>query len=290
MNKSVKVMCFSILVNLTLSIIKIIVGFFGNSGALIADGIHSLSDFGTDFFAIAGTFFSNKPADENHPYGHGNIEYLTSIGISIGIIIVGISIIYEAITRNIIIPSLLVIFVSLFTIIAKYLLASFILRKGKEYNNHILIASAKESNMDVISSVVVLVSSVLIQFSKQIPILKYSDKVCMFVIGIFIIIVGINILKENISLILGKQVDNEELKQNIENILLKHEKVHGVMRFILIKFGPHYKFSCTLKMEENLSLKEAHKITEELENEIKEYNKDINYINIHMEPKEDNIQ
>ena len=142
--------------------------------------------------------------------------------------------------------------------------------------------------MDVISSVVVLISSILIQFSNQVPILKYSDKVSMFVIGIFIVIVGISILKENISLILGQQVDDEEMKNDIENILLKHEKVHEVIRFILIKFGPHYKFSCTLKMEEDLSLKEAHEITEELEKEIKEYNKDINYINIHMEPKEDN--
>ena len=288
MNKSVKVMCFSIIVNLSLSILKIVIGFIGKSGALLADGMHSLSDFGTDFFAIAGTFFSNKPADKNHPYGHGNIEYLTSIGISIGIIIVGLSIIYEAITRNVVIPSILVIFVSLFTIIAKYLLASFILRKGKEYNNHILIASAKESNMDVISSIVVLASSILIQFSDKLSILKYSDKISMFIIGIFIIIVGISILKENISLILGKQVDDEEMKKNIEKILLKHENVHGVIRFILIKFGPHYKFSCTLKMEEDLSLKEAHNITEELEKEIKDYNKDINYINIHMEPREDN--
>lgn len=286
MSKSVKVMCFSIVVNLTLSIIKIIVGFFGNSGALIADGVHSLSDFGTDFFAIAGTFFSNKPADENHPYGHGNIEYLTSIGISIGVMIVGISIIYEAIARKAVIPSILVILVTIFTIITKYLLANFILRKGKEYNNHILIASAKESNMDVISSIVVLISSILIQFSNQVPVLKYSDKVSMFVIGIFIVLVGISILKENISLILGKQVDDEEMKREIETILLEHNKVHGVMSFILIKFGPHYKFSCILRMEENLSLKEAHKITEELEEKIKEYNHDINYINIHMEPEQ----
>jgi cation diffusion facilitator family transporter len=151
MKKENKVMLTSMIVNSFLSIIKIIVGIVGKSSSLIADGIHSFSDLFTDVFAIFGNLLSRKPADEKHPFGHGKLEYLTSIGIGLVILFVGFSIIYNSYDNKIVIPSILVVLVSLFTIVSKYLLASYITRKGKEYKNNILISSGRESSMDVLS-------------------------------------------------------------------------------------------------------------------------------------------
>ena len=79
MKNTNKIMKASFLTNLFLSIIKVIIGFFGKSSSLIADGIHSLSDLITDIVAIVGNSFASKPADHEHPYGHGKLEYLTCL-------------------------------------------------------------------------------------------------------------------------------------------------------------------------------------------------------------------
>ena len=86
MNKTVKTMIISMIVNTILSILKVIIGLIGKSGALIADGLHSFSDLITDVVAIIGSKLASKPADINHPYGHGKIEYITSMVISMMII------------------------------------------------------------------------------------------------------------------------------------------------------------------------------------------------------------
>ena len=200
MNQIIKVMRISIFVNIFLSIIKVTFGWLLRSGALVADGIHSLSDLTTDFFAIIGSFLSRKPADHKHPYGHGNIEYITSLVIALMIMIVGFSVIESSIKKDFVTPSILVALVSFITILCKLVLSNYIIGKGTHYNNQILLASGKESRADVMSSIVVLLSSLLIQFSNYFPPLAYTDKVATIIVGIFIIRVGFVILKENIHI------------------------------------------------------------------------------------------
>lgn len=284
MNKVTRVMSVSILVNLFLSCVKIVSGILGKSGALVADGIHSLSDLTTDFFAILGSVFSSKPADKEHPYGHGNFEYLTSIVISIVILTLGGGIIYESFHRKIVIPSFLVIVVSLITIVCKYLLSRYILKKGYEYQNNILIASGKESSTDVLSSIVVLLSAIIMQFSGKIEIFKYADALAMFFIGLFIIKVGLMILFENIDLILGRQAVDDEMVTAVKNVFLESNQIYEVEDFVLMKYGMYYKLSCSLHMDSSLALKEAHDLIDELEERIRKLYKEIKYITIHMEP------
>ena len=119
MEKVSKIMFVSVFTNLILAIIKMIFGFIGKSSALLADGIHSLSDLITDFFAIIGSKLSEKPADSKHPYGHGKLEYLTSIVISIVVLTLGITLITNSFQKEIVIPDIIVIAVSIFTIIAR---------------------------------------------------------------------------------------------------------------------------------------------------------------------------
>lgn len=284
MRKENKVMLTSMIVNSFLSIIKIIVGLIGKSSALIADGIHSFSDLFTDVFAIFGNLLSRKPADEKHPFGHGKLEYLTSIGIGLVILFVGFSIIYNSYNTKIIIPSILVVLVSLFTIISKYLLAHYIIKKGKEYKNNILISSGKESSMDVLSSVVVLVATILMRFSSKIEILKYADKIATIIVGLFIIKVGFDVLKENISTILGEQEIDPVYLENIRKIITKEKEVMCVDELTLIKYGYYFKIVCEVGMNGNLSLKKSHDVLEKIEKELKKYDERNRYITIHVNP------
>lgn len=284
MKKENKVMLTSMIVNSFLSIIKIIVGIVGKSSSLIADGIHSFSDLFTDVFAIFGNLLSRKPADEKHPFGHGKLEYLTSIGIGLVILFVGFSIIYNSYDNKIVIPSILVVLVSLFTIVSKYLLASYITRKGKEYKNNILISSGCESSMDVLSSVVVLVATTLMRFSNKIEILKYADKVATVVVGLFIIKVGFDVLKENISTILGEQEIDQEYLENIKRIITDEKEVICIDELNLIKYGYYFKIVCEVGMNGNLSLKKSHSVVEKIETKLKEYDDRNKYITIHVNP------
>lgn len=284
MNRVTKVMITSIVTNTFLSIIKVIFGYIGKSGALIADGIHSLSDLATDFFAIIGNLFSRKPADEKHPYGHGKLEYLTSIGIGCVILIVGFLIIYKAMNEEVVIPSLLVALISFITIICKYVLAEFILRKGKEYQNSILIASGKESKTDVISSIVVLVSSIIIQFSDKVSILKYSDIVASILVGIFIIKVGFGVLKENISAILGEQETNDEIIEEIRTLLLSQPDILSVDDLVMLKYGSYHKLIAEVGMDENQTLGYTHNVIDTIESEIEQSEYKVVHATIHVNP------
>ena len=284
MKKENKVMLTSMIVNSFLSVIKIIVGIVGKSSSLIADGIHSFSDLFTDVFAIFGNLLSRKPADEKHPFGHGKLEYLTSMGIGLVILFVGFSIIYNSYNNKIVVPSILVVLVSLFTIVSKYLLASYITKKGKEYKNNILISSGRQSSMDVLSSVVVLVATTLMRFSNKIEILKYADKVATIIVGLFIIKVGFDVLKENISTILGEQEIDQEYLENIKKIITDEKEVICIDELNLIKYGYYFKIVCEVGMNGSLSLKKSHSVVEKIETKLKEYDDRNKYITIHVNP------
>lgn len=284
MNYVTKTMHKSTMANVFLVVIKLISGFLGNSSALIADGFHSLSDFITDFIAIIGGKISNKPADDNHPYGHGNVEYLTSLIIGSVIIVLGLSLIKSSISKEIVIPSLILCLVSVLTIIVKYFLSKYVMKQGKIYNNNILISSGKESMMDTLSSLLVLVSIVLMQFSKEISLLKYADTVASILIGIFIIKTGFDILKINISAILGEKVKDEEYLNKIQKILECNDKVKGLDNLIVIKYGPYYKMSVDVMINPDMKMVESYKLLKRLEHDLKKRKYKISYVTITLKP------
>lgn len=278
-------MKISFITNTFLSIFKIIFGVIGKSGSLIADGIHSFSDLATDIIAIIGNFLSSKPADSKHPYGHGKLEYLTSMIIGVIILILGLSIIYNSSNNGTNIPSMIVILVSIITIILKYFLASYIIKKGKYFDNHILIASGEESKTDVISSLVVLFSTILMHLSKYFEFLKYADTLATIIVGIFIVKIGFSVLKENISVILGEQETKEDYINKLKNYILDQDDILDVKNMVLLKFGPCYKLTVDIILDGDISLNNAHKIVDSLEKKLIKWDEKIKYMTIHMEPK-----
>lgn len=283
MNKEIQTITISVIVNTILSIVKIIAGFIGKSGALIADGIHSFSDLVTDFFVIIGSKLSRKPADNKHPYGHGKIEYIICIVIGLIILFLGMTIIYSSIGRKVVIPSILVLIVSIFTIISKFVLSEYILIKGRQYSSNVLIASGLESRTDVISSIVVMLSVIFAHLSKYNHIFVYSDIIASIIVGVLIIKVGFNICTENISSILGEQVTDPIYLDKIKQII-QNKKILSIDKIMILKYGPFLKLTVEIGMNENEKLKNIHKVIDQIENNVKNFDKSIDYVIIHVNP------
>jgi cation diffusion facilitator family transporter len=284
MNKSNKVMVIAFFTNLILSIMQVLVGIIGRSSAILADGVHTISDLITDIIAIIGNLLSNKPADDKHPNGHGKIEYLTSIIIGIAIILIAFLLARDTLTKEAYIPSVILIWIAAITIISKYILSKYVIKKGVEYNNAILIASGHENFADVISSLVVLLSIILMQLAVYNEIFLYADKLAALIVSLFILKTGLDIIIINISNIIGEKEQDPILTKEITNIILKQKEVLSIDRFVLIKYGPYYKLDLELVMDGNKSLKEVHKIIDIVEKELKKKHK-VRYITTHVNPK-----
>ena len=281
MNKTTRVMLVSVVTNIFLAVIKIITGSIYTSGALVSDGIHSLSDLITDLVAIIGGYLALKPADKEHPYGHGKLEYLTSLAIGVMVMFVGGEVIYKGFTEPIVKPSIIVAFISLITILAKLLLSTFIIKKGKKYSNTILIASGKESRTDVLSSVVVLLSALIIQFG---GIFRYADKVASIIVGIFILSTGFKILKENVSNVLGEQVTDQKYIDKITSIIKDHKEIKEVKEMTIMKYGSISSLNLTITMTGETSLQEVHDYISHIEQDILDNCSHIKYVHTHVEP------
>ena len=284
MDKIIQVMKTSFITNLILSITKVVVGFIGKSGALVADGIHSLSDLITDLVAIFGIHISEKPANKKHPYGYGEAEYISSFIMGLIIVMLGLSILFNITTSKIEKPEIIVIVVSLLAIIIKYILLKYLIRKGNEYNDSVLITSGEESKADEISAIIVLVTSILSQYSNYIEVFKYADMVGSIIVSILIILTGFKIFKTSISMILGEQENNVEEINKIKNLILEEPRIKHIDKLIVLKYGPYYKIKASIEMDGETTLSEAHKILNKTERKLKKSDLKAKYIDIDISP------
>jgi len=283
-DKITKYMVISFIANFFLSVLKIVFGLLTNTKSLIADGIHSFSDLTTDVVAIIGNKLSKKPADDGHPKGHGKIEYITSLIISCFIITLGISILKNSFSKNLVIPNIYLIIIVIITIIIKFFLSTFLIRKGKKLNNIILISSGRESYTDVFSSILVLLVIILSQFYDKIPILKYSDIAGSIIISILIFIMGIRLLLKSLSLLIGEREMSEEKQKQIEAIILNRKEKFVLDECVIYKLGSYYEVFLTILVDPTKTIKEGHDLMDNIENDLLGSDLNIEYVTIHIEP------
>lgn len=282
MKKVISVIKKSLFVNIGLSFIKIVFGYVGHSRALLIDGIHSLSDLSTDIVVMGGSYFAAKPADEKHPYGHGKAEYLMSLFVGIVIIFLGINILIRISEFDRIKPDLIVIYVSVVTILIKLVLSEFVLLKAKTLKSSILKSSGNESRADVVTSILVLVSAILMQFNN--PYLNYADIIASLLIGMFIIKVGIDVIKESASSIIGEQLVDNRYRKKLEKTILTFTDIKSVCDLVVLNYGHYYKVIIDVAMTKGITLEEAHRIIDEMEEKLKALDDRILYITVHMSP------
>ena len=284
MEKATKVLVKSLIVNILLTLTKFVFGIIYKSKVLVADGIHSLSDLATDIVSIYGSKLSLKPADNEHPYGHGKIEYLTSIVIGAVILALALSLLGNSLNAKNTIASNMVLYVTIFTILAKYLISRYILSKGVKYKSNLLIASGKESRSDVISSAIVIITYFLSKLSSYSKIFLYSDTIGTFIIGLIILKTAYRILKENIVSILGEIEQDEEYLDKIREIILENSEVVNIEELNIIKYGHYYQANITINMDSNVTLEDACLVSNRIKKKLINKKTRISYAKISINP------
>lgn len=270
-----------IVVNILLFVSKFLIGLALNSVSITADAFNNLSDVGSSVITIIGFKIADKPADKDHPFGHGRGEYIAGLIISFIVLLVGIEFVkssYDRIRNPIRLEFQLVSFiVLLMSIVVKLWLGNFNKRLGKEIKSEALNATSFDSFSDVIVTSTVVISLIISKFT-TLPIDGYIG---MLVSG-FILFAGYTLIKNTISPLLG-EAPPVELVKSINEEALAFQGIIGVHDLIVHSYGAN-KYMATLHAEipSNISMLEAHEIIDIAENEISK-KLDITLI-IHMDP------
>ncbi|MBE6147523.1 MAG: cation transporter [Firmicutes bacterium] len=281
MNEEKKILIKSMACNGGIAVLKIGSGIFGKSSSLIADGMHTFSDFVTDIIALIGSYLSKKRPNKLHPFGYGKVEYVTNSFIGIIISLLGIYIFLEALISKTATPSPWVIGVICFCLACKFILCLHISKQGKKLKSNALINASKESFIDAYSSLMILAVNILMQFSNAIPLFRYLDKLGSVVIASLILHMAFNILKENVVALIGEQEDDAELIKQIEEEINKIRHVE-VKKITLLKYGFYYRAHIKITINENIRLSQLFKLEDKINITIKNKKFKIRYSTIEV--------
>lgn len=270
-----------IIVNFILFSVELFLGVLSNSVAMIADAFHNLADVTSSIVNLIGFKLSNKPADEKHPFGHGRIEYLSALTVSIIIILVGYEFIKTSFGRilhpeavNFSIISLIIIIIA---IPLKLWLSSFNKLLGKMINSPALIAAGTDALNDVAILSGVILSLIVSTFG-HITIDGYVG----VIVAVFIIISGISLIKETINPLLGEAPDPKLVKE-ITDSALSYDDIIGVHDLIIHDYGPNRRMaSLHAEVPSNIPIMKLHEVIDTAEKEISQ--KLNMLIVIHMDP------
>ncbi|MBR2588406.1 MAG: cation transporter [Bacilli bacterium] len=261
--KIVRTSMLGIVANVALVIFKSIIGLFSNSIAIILDAVNNLTDVLSSLITIIGTKLANKAPDKEHPYGHGRIEYLTSVAIATIILLAGITAIKESFIKIIqpakveySIVSLSIIAVA---VLVKLFLGKYVKREGNKVNSQSLVASGQDALMDAILSFSTLVAGI-VNYTLGLSLEGYLG----IIISVFIIKSAVEMLRVATDLMLGQRADSELCKKIKENVMTFPE-VQGVYDLNLHSYGPASTVaSLHIQVRNDMNAGEIHILTREI--------------------------
>lgn len=226
-----------IVCNVLLCLFKFAVGAFTNSVSITADAVNNLSDASSNIVTIAGAKLSNKPVDEEHPFGHGRIEYISALIVSFLIFLMGFELGKTSIEKIInpedvkfSLPSLIVLIAA---ILVKLWMGVFNGKLYKKTDNLNMLAVRKDSFNDCIATGATIIALLISAFTDFV----YADGIMGLIVAVIIFISGIDIVKDILGRLLGKAPD-PELVAEIENIMLEQDCIYGVHDLIVHDYGP----------------------------------------------------
>lgn len=267
--------------NVTLGVSKFLIGIFANSVSITADAVNNFSDAIYSFATVLGFEFSSAPPDKDHPYGHGRVEYITTLIISMMIMLVGLQFTKTSIERIIspekIVMNKIGIAFLVVSIFVKLWMSLFNRKLGKAIDSSILRATSVDCLSDVCTTSVVLIAMIFADYT-TFPI----DGVVGLVVSAFILFSGFSLAKETVSELIGEAPDNEFAKK-ISDEIEKFDGVLGVHHLSFHKYG-HLQTIATADVEvsADMSLVKAHNLVTIIEKEIRD-NYEISLI-IHIDP------
>lgn len=273
---------FTLLSNIFLFIIKIVVGLFSRSQAMLADAINSGSDIINSGLSYIGNKISLTPKDSDHNLGHGKAEYFYALLVSIIMLLLGINQIKESVKSIFIVNnyhfSIWLIVVCLVTIFIKLILYLVTIKQSRKHNNILLEASAIDNRNDMFLSLITLIATIGAYYE-----VSYIDAIGGIIISIFIIIQAIGIYKKSYDVLMDKTCP-KNVKKEVFDIIKRHKEIEKVTHFNATPVGYRYQISFSIFVDGKLSTKESHDIANNLEKEIIKEIEEIYLAVIHVNP------
>lgn len=276
-------------VNLLIVVFKFVAGLLGRSSAMIADAVHSLSDFVTDIVVIVFVNISGKPEDEDHRYGHGKYETLATVIIALALFAVGVGILVDgakdvaAVVNGAVLPapSMIALIAAALSIVAKELLYRYTAHVGRKLDSQAVVANGWHHRSDAFSSIGVLVGigGAMLLGEKW----RVLDPLAAIVVSAFIIKVAVDLIKPCLDELLERSLP-AEVEQEIEQIILSEEGVTSPHHLRTRRIGNRYAIEVHIRMDGNLTLSEAHRITTAVEQKLKSRYGSATHVGIHTEP------
>lgn len=287
--KIYQVTIYGSLVNIALVILKFIAGFLGQSAAMIADAVHSLSDLITDLIVIVFVRLSSKPQDKGHDYGHGKYETLATLLVGVALLAVGGGILKNGIDDIRIYlsggalssPGWIALIAALLSIVSKEILFRYTNRVGRKLDSPAVIANAWHHRSDALSSIgtgIGIGGAILL--GEQWRVL---DPLAAVIVSLFILKVALYMVKPCIDELLEKSLP-DEVEQAISEQVLSFPEVSELHHLRTRRIGSYYALEMHVRMDGNLSLHDAHAVTVLIEKKLRAMYGENTIINIHVEP------
>lgn len=257
----------AIIGNTFLTVFNIAIGIISGSYALISEGAHTISDITTSVIAYIGFKIGSKPADKEHPFGHGRAEALSGLIIVIFLVVIAYEIISGAIDRlffggTLTIPDFISVIMALIGVIVNFIMSQYIIHIGKKANSPAIIADGKHQRVDILSSIAILLGVLISQFGYP-----QLDSIIALIIAILILNTAKDVALENLNNIMGK-VPSEELVNEIIEVSNSVESVCGTHDVRVNYLGSYATVTLHIELPAEMNLTESHKLGHLVQNKI----------------------
>lgn len=281
-----KVTWIGLTINLLLSVLKFLAGFYGRSQALIADAIHSLTDSTTDIAVIAGSYYWSRPADESHPYGHRRLETLISVFIGIMLAAAGAGIGWRALStlhqKHASHPGWIALFAAFASIVCKEWMYRWTAAVGRRVKSPALAANAWHHRSDAISSLPVLLA---VGGAMAFPSWSFLDHVGAALVSIFILHAAMKIIWPGLSELIDVGAPME-IQKTINTIALKNSAVKEVHKIRTRYISTSIQVDMHIVVDGSISVREGHDIADEVRDRIIDEIAEVVDVVVHVDPPE----
>lgn len=281
---AVKVSMVTIIVNVILSLLKLLAGIIGKSMVMISDSIHSLSDVFSSVIVIIGVRVSKREEDREHQYGHDRMECLASLALGAILFVTGVLLIYEGIRKiytgeNISTPGMIALIAAVISIVTKEWMYWYTKLSADKINSDALRADAWHHRSDALSSV-----GSLIGVAGAMLGVKILDPIMAGVIGLIIIKVACDVVKEAVNKMVDKACD-DTIVNEMKALVLSIDGVEGLDLIKTRMFGPKIYVDIEISADGELLLRESHEIAETVHDSIEKQFPDVKHCTVHVNPK-----
>ena len=284
-----RVTLLGMFVNIALFAFKLVAGLVGRSGAMIADAIHSASDFATDIVVLAFVCISSKPRDDDHKWGHGKYETLASLLIGVALFAVGVDILMDsadkikAVANGEVLPrpGAIALIAAAVSVVVKEALYQWTRRKGKKLDSPSVVANAWHHRSDALSSVGALVGIGLAYFLGEEW--RIADPIAAIVVAALIIKVAIDLCRTALAELLEKSL-SREVEEEILSIISATPNVHKPHNLRTRRIGSDIAIEVHVRVNGNMTVFESHEITRDIERALRSRFGERTAVAIHIEP------